>query len=281
MIDNFALIIGAMKSGTTSLFSYLAQHPQISACKDKEPMVFTNSHKLEKGFEWYQSLWDWNPDQHKVALEASTSYTRIPARPNAAERISQYQDKASFKFIYIMRNPFDRIESHCNHVQANCRPEDTKVAFENIYSNLILTSQYARQIEEYYKIFPSNNILLLKFEDLKVSPLIFVRTVCQFLDVDPDFEFKEIDKKFNPSEGKIGHNSLLRSMRRKKILRSSVQLLPIRKRQFLSALLGRKAKRAFKLTSEQRNLIFKDLHQDLLKLNSKYGIDVSSWGIEV
>ncbi len=41
MINNFALIIGAMKCGTTSLFSYLAQHPEISACQPKEPDFFS------------------------------------------------------------------------------------------------------------------------------------------------------------------------------------------------------------------------------------------------
>lgn len=82
-MNNFALIVGSMKCGTTSLFSYLAQHTQISACNDKEPRFFTNDHKWAKGFEWYQSLWDWDHNQHKIALEASVDYTRVPFRPNA------------------------------------------------------------------------------------------------------------------------------------------------------------------------------------------------------
>lgn len=281
MINNFALIVGAMKSGTTSLFSYLAQHPQISACRDKEPMVFTNSHKLEKGFEWYQSLWDWNPDQHKVALEASTSYTRIPARPNAAERISNYKNKASFKFIYIMRNPLERIESHYTHLQAENRLGNKKFSFDKVYGELISTSRYATQIEQYYKIFPSDNILLLKFEDLKADPLNLIKRTCQFLDIDHEYNFQSLDLTYNPSEGKTGYNSFLRSLRKRKILRSFVQSISLEENQALKKILGFKIERKFQLTSEQRRLVLKDLQQDLLKLNSQYGVDVSSWNIVV
>ena len=107
-IDNFALIIGAMKAGTTSLFKYLSQHPEICACQEKEPNFFASDINWSKGLDWYQNLWKWNQDLHKIALEASTFYTRLP-EANAAERIAQI--KAKFKFIYILRNPVERIES--------------------------------------------------------------------------------------------------------------------------------------------------------------------------
>lgn len=42
MINNFAVIIGCMKCGTTSLFYYLSQHPQIAACNPKEPNFFAD-----------------------------------------------------------------------------------------------------------------------------------------------------------------------------------------------------------------------------------------------
>ena len=87
MMDNFALIIGAAKSGTTSLFYYLAEHPEISSCSIKEPNFFTDDEKLSKGWGWYQNLWTWDSEIHKIAMEASTSYTKIPYFPNAAERI--------------------------------------------------------------------------------------------------------------------------------------------------------------------------------------------------
>lgn len=115
-IKNFALIIGAMKCGTTSLYNYLAQHPEISACTYKEPSFFSTESNWSKGFEWYYDLWNWDKNRHKIALEASTSYTRIHEYSNAAEKIAAV-DK-NFKFIYIMRNPIKRIESHYTYEQA-------------------------------------------------------------------------------------------------------------------------------------------------------------------
>lgn len=114
MIKNYIFIVGSMKSGTTSLFSYLEQHPQIAASRDKEPCFFSRSDIFAKGYNWYESLWDWNPASHKIAMEGSTSYTRIPTYSNAAEEIQRFQSRtnSSIKFIYIVRHPIERIESH-------------------------------------------------------------------------------------------------------------------------------------------------------------------------
>lgn len=116
MNNNFALIIGAMKCGTTSLFYYLSEHPQVSAAEDKEPHFFSDDCTFTKGITWYQSLWEWKPE-HRIALEASTTYAMQPKYPNAAQRIAQLEN-AQFRFIYIMRHPFARIESHVRHLLA-------------------------------------------------------------------------------------------------------------------------------------------------------------------
>lgn len=98
----FALIVGAMKSGTSNLFSVLSQHPQIAGCNLKEPNFFSDEREFSKGFSYYQDLWDWDPAVHSVALEASTTYTKYP-RCEAAERI--VEAGKDFRLIYIMRNP--------------------------------------------------------------------------------------------------------------------------------------------------------------------------------
>ncbi len=281
MIDNFALIIGGMKCGTTSLFSYLAQHPQISACSEKEPRFFTNDKKWAKGFDWYQNLWNWNPTEHKVALEASVSYTRIPLRPNAAERIAEVKEKANFKFIYIVRNPIDRIESHYTHGKAQNWAETQQPLSEGINRHLIEVSQYARQIEEYYKRFPANDILLLNFEYLKTKPLNFVRKVCRFLDIDPDYKFQGLDTIHNANNQRLVDESLWKSMSRIKLLRSLAGLMPTKQKQILYNCFGRKIEGNLKLSLEQKKFVLSELREDLRKLSLEYGVDVESWGIEV
>ena len=270
-----------MKCGTTSLFSYLAEHPQISACSKKETFFFSADSCWSRGFEWYQSLWDWNPNEHKIALEASVDYTRIPTYPNAAERISTLKGQANFKFIYLMRNPLDRIESHYTHGQAAGWAATDKPLSEKIDSELIAPSQYARQIEEYYQRFPSESILLLNFKDLKADPLNLVKKVCRFLEIDPDFEFQGLEQVHNANQQRIADERLWRSLRRIKPFRFLAQRLSSQQKQLLYSLFGRKLQGNIKLSPEQRNFLLQELREDLRKLNSEYGVDIRSWGIEL
>jgi len=112
-ISNFVFIIGAMKCGTSSLFEYLAEHPEIARCSVKEPGFFSADTSWKKGIDWYQQLWQWDSKVHKIALETSVDYTKAHIYRDVARKISTL--KANCKFIYIMRNPLYRIESHYIH----------------------------------------------------------------------------------------------------------------------------------------------------------------------
>jgi hypothetical protein len=280
-INNFALIIGAMKCGTTSLFSYLSQHPQISVCSKKETFFFSDNNNWNKSFEWYQQLWSWNSSKHKIALEASVDYTRIPTYPNAAERISTLQDRANFKFIYIMRNPIERIESHYTHGKAQGWQSTQKPLTKEIDKELLEASQYARQIEEYYQRFPRDHILLLNFEDLKTDPLNLVQKVCYFLEVDSNYQFQKIGKIYNANQERIADERLWRSLRKIKLLRALKNKLTIQQKQDIYRIFGRKIKENFKLSLEQEKNVLSYLKEDLKKLKTDYKFDIDRWGIEI
>jgi len=274
MIDNFALIIGAMRCGTTSLFYYLAQHPQISACTMKEPNFFASDDNWANGFDWYQGLWDWDPLNHTVALEGSTHYTKIPWHPNAAARIAT--TRAKFKFIYIMRNPLDQIESQYKYARLH---GFMKRPIQDMLPYLIGVAKYATQIEEYYKRFPAQTILLLDFEDLKEHPLGLVETVCGFLGIDPSCDFKGVGETHNPyRSGSINHPmwDLLRHLRP---LKSISKFVPARQKNAIRHFLARKAEARFTLSAEQRDYVLQQLRGELHKLTVRYGFDVSKWGI--
>ena len=273
MIENFVLIIGAMKCGTTSLFNYLSEHPQICACNIKEPNFFANDSNWMKGFDWYQSLWDYNPQAHAIALEASTHYTKIPRFPNAAERIAEL--KLNFKFIYVIRNPIERIESQYTHgLQAKWESTKKPIS-EEINPHLIELSSYAMQIEEYYKRFKSGNILLLDFEDLKIRPLDLVKQVYSFLDIDTSHIPRNIDKTYNPNQGRFIDGNLW------PFVRPAAQLLPTKASNAVRFKLGQKIRDNIKLSEKQRNFVLEELQDDLRKLNLEYGFDVSRWCIDI
>ena len=80
------LIIGAMKSGTTSLYAYLKQHPMIIPSIKKEIHYFDNGWKfgantLQKGEKWYRSHFPVQNAKNKICFEASPSYLYNPDVP--------------------------------------------------------------------------------------------------------------------------------------------------------------------------------------------------------
>ncbi|MCH8112407.1 MAG: sulfotransferase [Proteobacteria bacterium] len=100
---NIAIIIGAMKSGTTTLFELLSQHPEIAPCREKEPFFFASEEKYAADEDAYQMLWDWDPNRHKIALEASTDYAKLPFVTGVPDRMAAC-DKFRFRFMGTSKN---------------------------------------------------------------------------------------------------------------------------------------------------------------------------------
>ena len=281
-INNFALIIGTMKGGTTSLFNYLAEHPQISPCIEKEPCFFSDRAKLNRGYDYYQSLWNFDSNVHKVALEASTSYTRVthPQYLNAAPNIYRYSNsnRIDFKFIYILRNPLDRIESHYTHGRAWGFGETEKSLTEGINREVLETSMYAMQIEEYYQRFSADRILLLNFEDLKRHPQAILQKICRFLEIDDTYNFQDSNTVHNQG----GSRTTIKlpgwyKIRRTNKIRAISNLIPVKQKERFRGFFGSKVDEPIRLSSEQREFVSAELQADLEKLRTKYEFDISQW----
>jgi len=84
MLPNF-LVIGAMKTGTSSLYRYVRDHPQIFITRPKELRFFGSN--WDRGPDWYEQLFD--GAENAVAIgEASTEYSFYPYFPDVAARIA-------------------------------------------------------------------------------------------------------------------------------------------------------------------------------------------------
>ncbi|MEM6612497.1 MAG: sulfotransferase [Cyanobacteria bacterium P01_C01_bin.72] len=277
-IKNFALIIGAMKCGTTSLFDYLSQHPEIAPCKLKEPQFFSRSNNFQRGFSYYRSLWNWNQD-HQFALEATPGYTKVTHRDsaNAAENIKQTQIKYNlkFKFIYIMRDPWERIESQCIHNALKSSNREEKVS--EVDPKIVDASKYALQIKEFYDRFPSEDILLLNFDELKTDPEGVLYKICCFLDIDSSFEFSEI---------KVIHNSRNRQIIRIpgwQKLRVTAPMLYINsvvsnnQKNIFKTIFGKSKNVKCNIPEDVKQKIISELNHDLRKLKENYGFNIDCW----
>lgn len=281
-IKNFVLIIGSAKSGTTSLFKYLSKHPEVAPCYNKEPQFFSDQKVFAQGFDYYQGLWNWNSRIHKIALEATPNYTRVTHQNllNAAEKIAEIknQTRARFKFIYIMRDPIERIESHYTHLEAWGQEPDVKPFADGIDDEIIDVSKYAKQINEYYQRFPAENILLLNFQELKNDPADLLKKVCHFLEINSEYQFQGLDAIHNNRQDRKkiflpGWNTI----RKTQLMNFIAESAPKKAKEIFRNVLGTRVKKYVQLSPTERQYVLKQLQEDLEQLNIKYKVDITHW----
>ena len=106
------VIVGAMKSATSSLQEQLAAQPGIFMCTPKEPNFFSDADQYAKGISWYSGLFAEAPEESLMG-EASTHYTKLPTYPGVVQRLKEHLPNA--RFVYVMRHPVDRLISHYIH----------------------------------------------------------------------------------------------------------------------------------------------------------------------
>jgi hypothetical protein len=266
--DAYVMIIGAMKCGTSSLFTYLTQHPEICGCVTKEPEFFSQhqDHRRE-GVTDYEDLWSFNPERHRWALEASTGYTKFPEEVNVPKRIIDYGLQP--KFIYLVRNPFERIRSH--HEQLARLFPDFDRSLPLTSNPFVNTSNYFLQLAQYRRYFPKQSFLVLDFDELKSYPQQCVLKVCSFLGL----------ANRNISDAYPAHHQTLSRPRnfvaRNAALRRAAKLTPRPVRQLSRRILERLFKTA-EWTNADRDIVLKRLAADMYRFQAEYGIDVGRWG---
>ncbi len=266
MIQRFAIIIGAMRSGTTSLFRHLGSHPAVLPCRVKEPKFFSDDKKWAYGFDWYRSLWDLRDSDHRIALEATTDYTKHPAISSPARRIAEAPGE--FRLIYILRNPLDRIESH--HTHAYARGWTEQPLEDGVVEHHVDVSRYAMQLDRYLEHFDREAILLLDFEELERDPLTLMRRVCGFLEINPAHPFRELDRAHDTlQEARAPRSRLAR-------LAARLGLRRLRPPRFSAPVAQR-----FQLSPEQRAVVLGELRDDLRRLRDEHGFDISGWGLDL
>ncbi|MGB0713626.1 MAG: sulfotransferase domain-containing protein [Gammaproteobacteria bacterium] len=265
--DQYLLIIGAMKCGTTSLFDYLSGHPRICPARVKEPEYFSRQQGHGATIAHYDELWDFDPDQHSWAMEASTGYTKFPVEQGIPERIHAQGMRP--RMIYLVRDPFARIESHYNFMlpQAGW---DLPITHEN----LINTSRYHLQLTRFLDYFPLRDLLVLDFADLRDRPAELLARVYGFLDIDPthaprDFEVSNPTDTVEPLDVALKRAGI----------GSAAHLVPWRLKRALRPWIrkwGLSGKR--RLSASERDTIRAALADDMASLQRDFAIDTAPWG---
>ncbi len=178
------LIVGAAKSGTTSLHNYLNQHPDIFMCSPKEPHFLINKEigkqRIHKGIidlKDYESLFS-EKAHLRYRGESSVMYLSFPEI--AIKNIKHYLDD-DIKIIIMLRNPVERAYSGYQHVKRynmmeNLSFEDALEIGEERYNNIKNLTPASRYLElgNYYnqvKLFKESfcNIHVVIYDDYKTD----------------------------------------------------------------------------------------------------------------
>ncbi len=204
MLPNL-LIIGAGKSGTTSLHGYLAAHPEVSMSETKELRLFVRD-------DWRDRL-DWYSQQFgpaRVRGESSPGYTMFPYRSSVAERIHEVIPDA--RLIYLVRDPVERaIASYVEFVSQGYEQRSIDEALTDTADPAnphICGSRYASQLERYLSYFPPERILVLDQLALLEQRAATLRAVFEFLGIDPTFESPTFAERVNTRQHKVVYNRL-------------------------------------------------------------------------
>jgi predicted nucleotidyltransferase len=215
LIPDF-LIIGAGKSGTTSLNNYLQQHPEIFIPELKEPNFFAYENLTIEHFStskedvshFHTSITDLNKyldlfkPAHPAQLKGETSNTYLYYE-GAAERIKQYNP--DMKLIAVLRQPAGRLYSRFLHLARENRTPTQNFADclnrDSIWwkrNDLVKEGFYFKYLSRFYELFPKENIRIYLYEDFQSKRQDVLRDIYTFLGVS-EFNPPNVDVTYNES----------------------------------------------------------------------------------
>lgn len=207
------LVIGAPKCGTTSLFTYLDQHPDVYMSGLKEPRFFASGASVDQAggrqiiedLSEYEALFE--PGRHHGARgEASTAYLRDPLAPAAVRRLIP-----DARLIALLRDPVARAYSAWGHLMREGREpihdfveaveaEEARAGTDGFLNLMryVEAGSYHRQLQAWLEVFPRNQLRVYLSEDLRRDTTEVVRDAFEHIGVDPTFE-PVTDTEFNRS----------------------------------------------------------------------------------
>jgi len=199
-----AIIAGTNKAGTTSLFRYLSDHPEVCASNIKEIVFFSSlrGDVTPQALSRYASHFAHCTPDARIRLEASPNYLSGGAR--VARLIRECLPEV--RLIFILREPVSRLLSNYHRTKERLHEKVRNVS-SNDYIKLLLSAAehpggsgphnpftsdlnsvtYADLIGQYLAEFASDQIKILFFDDLARNELKFVKSACAFLGIDPSF----------------------------------------------------------------------------------------------
>ena len=295
-LPNF-LIVGAERSGTTSLYYYLKEHPQIFTPKRKECRFFSNmsgnhrgpgdeymNNSIIKNIKDYKFLFE-GVSNEKAIGDISPDYLYF--YKNSINNINKYLINP--KIIIILRNPIKR--AYSNYF-LHIREERETLSFEEAIKEdknrrnhnwawgwyFVDVGFYYNQVKAYLDNFEQVKIYL--FDDLKKDTLSLVKDIYGFLGVDTSFA-PNVKIRYNVT-GIPKNKFIHKFLREPNILKSMVKpvvktLIPRGERRKIIEKIKMKNLQKPQMKPETREYLKNLYQEDILKLQDLIKRDLSSW----
>lgn len=280
------MIIGVAKAGTTSIFRYLDQHPQLFMT----PLKGTNYFGYEDAKDWkwadeaappllrhfpvknleeYEAAFAGAGDEIAVG-EASPQYFRCPG---AARRI--YETLPDVKLVASLRNPADRAFS--GFLMRTRRGEPVGPPDEELTpaSSHVKEGFYYERMKRYFDLFPKEQIKVYLFEEFKKDPSRIVVDLFDFIGVDPT-HVPDTSTRYNPA-GVPKNRRLNRVFFDPTVVRVAKSYFPESLQGVAKRVRQRNMKTPPKFSPELRARLLDHYRQDILQLETLLDRDLSIW----
>ena len=290
------LVIGAARSGTTALYMYMKQHPEIFMSEGKESNFFSFENELLNcsgpGADYinnsinklvdYRRLFEGVSSQKAIG-EASPLYLYSEKAP---ERIHHHLPEV--KLIAILRNPIEQAYSHFLYAKRQMlEPLDDFTSSlksegerkRKCWQPLFQYSQfpkYYQQLERYYDVFSESQIKIYTYEEFSGNHQAVLSDIYSFIGVNKDFIS---DFSYRPNAGGVPKNQLLQDIVMKPYLITKLvgSLIPEEiKRRIRDAVSDRNLEKP-QFPEAAKDHLKKELREDILKLQDLLNRDLSGW----
>jgi hypothetical protein len=290
MLPNF-IVIGAAKAGTTALYWYLAEHPEIFMSPVKETNYFAYGRDAEG------RLLYGDPEVHRFPVTSPEQYEQLFAQaghakaigeaspiylesPHTAARIRSRLPAA--RIVCTLRHPVDRAYSDYQmYLRSRGRKldpaRDLSVGAEWAQpgSHWMQISRYHGQLVRYYEVFPREQIHLFLADDLKRDTPGVMRNLYGFLGVDATFE-PDLETPHNV--GGMPASTLLERLFTASALKAALEpLLPKRAANWVRQLRTRNLRQAPALPPELRAELTRHFEDDIRRTSDLIGRGLGHW----
>ena len=276
-------IVGTPKAGTTSLYHYLNEFPEILMSIRKEPDFFSDREIQEQGLYYgtsrintlskYNSLFSSWIDESIIG-EASVSYLFYPDVP---ERIKLYNDNS--KIIIMLRNPIERAFSHYLMdyrlgLTSNSFEEEFDKKTTLNFQQYFLLGNYFHQVKRYLDIFGKENVHIIWYSNFKEKTENELNKVISFLGLNTNFrvDFNKIHNSFS-----MPKNNFIRKIYSIVWLRKTLSfLLPTNILIYIKKVFFNEDNKP-KLSEKTRELLCKYYLSDIESLEELLSVNLSQW----